>query len=201
MLGAGRSSEGMGTKEPDMKTTVIVPPDGEPVSLSAVKDYLRIGHEGEDALVVDLIASARARLEAELDLALVRRTVRVVHSGWPAGLAGRGVIVRPTPLQALKAVRIVAGAEVTDVTGRFVLDRGRLCRKPWTDLPVLPAGGRIEVEFEAGFGDMDAVPDDLQLAVKLLAAQGYKLRNGDGDEDVFPQEVDDLLAPYKGVRL
>ena len=184
-----------------MKTTVIVPPDGEPVSLSAVKDYLRIGHEGEDALVVDLIASARARLEAELDLALVRRTIQIVYSGWPTGLAGRGVIVRPTPLQALKAVRIVAREEVTDVTEQFVLEGGRLCRKPWSTLPVLPVGGWIEVEFEAGFGDIDAVPDDLQLAVKLLAGQGYRLRNGDGDEDVFPQEVDDLLAPYKGVRL
>ncbi|MEO9971743.1 MAG: hypothetical protein ABJG15_18245 [Hyphomonadaceae bacterium] len=184
-----------------MKTTVITPPDGEPVSLSAVKDYLRIGHEGEDALVADLIAAARARLEAELDLALVGRTIRIEFSNWPSGLAARGVILRPGPLQALLAVRIVSGDAATDVTEGFVLSGGRLCRRPWSGLPALPTGARIEVEFTAGFGDGEAVPDDLQLAVKLLAAQGYKLRNGFGDEDAFPREVDDLLAPYMGVRL
>ncbi len=184
-----------------MKTSVLTPPDGEPVSLSAVKDYLRIGHEGEDALVADLIASARARLEVELDMALIGRTLRLEFAGWPSGLAGRGVVVRPTPLGELLAVRIVSGETVTDVTEGFMFSGGWFCRKPWSGLPILPAGGRIEIDFEAGFGDEGAVPDDLKLAVKLLAAQGYKLRNGEGDEDGFPREVDDLLTPYQGVRL
>jgi uncharacterized phiE125 gp8 family phage protein len=184
-----------------MKTTVLTPPDGEPVSLSAVKDYLRIGHDGEDALVADLIASARARLEAELDLALIGRTLRLEFSAWPSGLATGGLVVRPSPLRTLLAVRIVSGETVTDLTEGFVFSAGRLCRKPWTGLPVLPADARVEVELKAGFGEAGAVPDDLKLAVKLLAAQGYRLRNGEGDEEAFPREVDDLLAPYQGVRL
>lgn len=184
-----------------MKTTVLVPPDGEPVSLSSVKDYLRIGHEGEDALVLDLIASARARLEAELELALVSRTVRLAFVAWPSELTGRGIVVRPRPLIALGAVRIVGGNTETDVTDGFMFSGEWLCRKPWTGLPPLQPDTHIEVDFEAGFGDAGAVPDDLKLAVKMLAAQGYQLRNGEGDEDVFPREVDDLLTPYRGVRL
>ena len=184
-----------------MKTSVLTPPDGEPVSLSAVKDYLRIGHDGEDALVADLISSARARLETELDMALVRRTLRVEYSGWPSGLAGRGIVLRPGPLHELISVRTVHGDMAEDVTEGFMLSDGRLCRKPWTGLSVLPAGAVVEVVFEAGFEDAGAVPDDLKLAVKLLAAQGYRLRNGDGDDEAFPHEVDDLLTPYQGVRL
>jgi len=184
-----------------MRTTVLVPPDGEPVSLSAVKEYLRIGHDGEDGLVADLVASARARLEAELDIALINRTVRIEFSRWPSGLAGRGVVIRPGPLRALQAVRLVSGETETDLTEQFLFADGRLSRKPWTALPALPAAVRVEIEFEAGFGDEGSVPDDLKLAVKLLAAQGYRLRNSGGDEELFPREVDDLLAPYKGVRL
>jgi uncharacterized phiE125 gp8 family phage protein len=44
--------------------TVISPPAGEALSLAEAKDFLRIGHEGEDSLVTGLIESARARRAA-----------------------------------------------------------------------------------------------------------------------------------------
>jgi uncharacterized phiE125 gp8 family phage protein len=43
--------------------TVISPPAGEAVSLSQAKAFLRIGHDGEDALVSDLIGQATVRVE------------------------------------------------------------------------------------------------------------------------------------------
>lgn len=184
-----------------MKTTVIAPPDGEPVALSAAKDFLRIGHDGEDTLVASLIASARARLEAELDIALVTRTVLLELDAWPAALTQRGVLLKPGPVTALAEVSVVDPAGVREViTPRFMLSGGRLCLRPWSFLPAVAPGGSVDVQFETGFGVATSVPDDLQLAVKMLAAQGYRLRDG-GDEDALPGEIDELLAPYKGVRL
>ena len=43
-----------------MTIITVTPPNGEAVSLSEARDYLRIGHEGEDALVQHLI-EARGR--------------------------------------------------------------------------------------------------------------------------------------------
>ena len=46
--------------------TVITPPDGEALSLDAAKDYLRIGTDGEDALVTALVQARWASLEGEV---------------------------------------------------------------------------------------------------------------------------------------
>lgn len=60
------------------KLTVITPPAEEPVSLASAKDFLRVGHDGEDALIERLIQSARARIEEATGLALVTQQVRFV---------------------------------------------------------------------------------------------------------------------------
>lgn len=187
-----------------MKTTVIAPPDGEPVSLSAVKDFLRIGHAGEDALVGGLIASARARLEAELGLALVARAVQLTLNAWPRALTKRGLRLEPGPVSSLlDVVSVSASGDREIITSRFVIRGGRLCLRPWGFVPVIEVGGHVEVTFETGYGAPDTVPEDLVLAVKMLAAQGYHVRDGgrESDEDALPSEIDELLAPYRGVRL
>ena len=50
--------------------TVIAPPAETAVPVSKAKAFLRIGHEGEDELVADLIARATARVEQAAGLAL-----------------------------------------------------------------------------------------------------------------------------------
>lgn len=187
-----------------MKTTVITPADGEPVPLSAVKEYLRIGHDGEDGLISSLIASARARLEAELQRALLTRTVKVEYSGWPISLAKAGLKLVPGPVSALIEVAVIDSTDDGEtITSRFMLQDGVLRIRPWSFIPPVDAGGRIEVTFETGYGAQGNVPDDLVLAVKILAAHAYHVRGGgrEIDEDALPGEVDDLLFPYKGVRL
>ncbi|MEP6275426.1 MAG: hypothetical protein ABJ372_09905, partial [Hyphomonas sp.] len=86
---------------------MISPPDGEALSLGAAKEYLRIGHAGEDGLVADLIASARARLEAETGLALIARTVTRRFDRWPSGVTRTGLRLVPGPASALVSVETV----------------------------------------------------------------------------------------------
>ena len=187
-----------------MKTTVVEPPTEEPLALDAAKDYLRIGHDGEDVLVEALIRSARSRLEAELGLALVSRTLKTQLTSWPSSLLQRGMRLEPAPVSALLGVESVSSSGARDnLTGRFHLQENRLCLRSWGFVSAVPDGGHIEITFRSGFGGADAVPDDLILAVKMLAAQGYHLRDGGpgGAETALPVEIDELLAPYKGVRL
>ncbi len=188
-----------------MTLTVISPPAGEALSLAAAKEYLRIGHDGEDGLVADLVRSAQARIEQASGLALVTRTLRRVWTQWPTGIAGRGVLITPGPVTALLSVNVVDADEVySDHSGRFRLACGRVCLRAWSMVPAVPEGGRVEVDFETGFGAPGAVPEDLVLAVKRTLAEAYAHRGlpgGSVPEGGLPEDVQSILDARRGVRL
>lgn len=186
-----------------MKTTVVTPADGEPVSLSDAKDYLRIGHAGEDGLVAELIAGARARIEQAAGVAIVSRTLLTTLDCWPRKMAACGLRLRPGPVQALVAVRTV-GPTGGDVTTRFRLRGGVLCLRPFHQLPPVDVDGQIEIEFQTGFGATDEIPADLVMAVKLTSAYAFQRREAGGreeDAEGLPAEVQRLLRPYREPRI
>lgn len=188
------------------KLTVITPPAEEPVTLAVAKEYLRIGHDGEDDLVMRLIQSARARIEQEAAFALVAQVLKVNWTSWPASLAGRGVLLPRRPALSLVSVQTVGADEgVTDHTDRFRLECGRLCLRPWSLAPAIETGGWIEIVYEAGFGSVDDVPDDLKEAVLRLVAASYRARAATGSssnaETGLPIEVQSILVARREVRL
>lgn len=180
--------------------TVISPPAGEALSLAEAKEYLRIGHGGEDGLVSGLIESARARLEAASGLALISRTLKRTWTAWPPGMGGRGAMLRPGPVSALGSVTLVeADGASSDVSAHFRLDCGRLALAAGSILPPLNYGRRAEVVFDAGYGAAGDVPEDLRLCLKRLVQEAYV--RGDAGQDGLPGDVRDMLARRRGVRL
>lgn len=178
--------------------TVIVPPGEEALPLAEAKAFLRIGHDGEDTLVTELIASARARLEEVSGLALITRTLRASWTRWPGALTGPGIALRPGPVSGLDAVRIIdADGGESDVTGRFALEGNRLRVKPQSWAPPIPIGGRVEVDFQAGFGAAEDLPKDLFQALKLILLQAYR-RDGEAG---LPPEAQAIIAARREVRL
>lgn len=188
------------------KLTVISPPEGEAVSLVSAKAFLRVGHGGEDGLMADLISQATARVEQASGLALRLRTLRVEWSTWPAALGGRGAVLPVGPVTALNSVTVFDGdGAASDHTGRFRLECGRLALRAWSMVPAVPMGGRVEVEFEAGFGGVDDVPPDLAQAVLLTLRETYfagdagrRVTRGGGP---LPDPVEAILSARRGVRL
>jgi uncharacterized phiE125 gp8 family phage protein len=181
-----------------MTLTVLTPPDEEPMSLSKAKSYLRIGHNGEDELVTSLIAGARAALETQAGLCLVRRTLRWSFEVWPRDLMARsGVRLPAGPVSELVSVRSVVGEVETELTSRFVLDGQRLCLRPGSWLPAIETGARVEVDFVAGFGGAADVPEDLSLALLVMADAAYRR----GSNDVVPETAEALVAARREVRL
>ncbi|WP_300379328.1 hypothetical protein [Henriciella sp.] len=181
-----------------MTLTVISPPGEEALPLAEVKAFLRIGHDGEDGLVTKLAAGAEARLEEASGLALVTRTLRRSWTAWPSALWRRGIALRPGPVGTLLAVRILEadGIEM-DVTGRFALTEGRLHLKAAQVCPLVSIGGRIEVDFETGFGDADDIPGDLLQALKALLLAAYARDGG----TAMPEAAQAVIAARREVRL
>lgn len=188
------------------KLTVISPPEGEAVSLVSAKAFLRVGHAGEDGLIADLISQATARVEQASGLALRARTLRAEWTAWPAALSGRGAVLPLGPVTALNSVTVFdSDGAASDHTGRFRLDCGRLALRAWSMVPAVPMGGRVEVEFEAGFGGVEDVPPDLVEAVLLTVRETYFA--GDAGRRVtrergpLPDPVEAILSARRGVRL
>lgn len=182
-----------------MTLTVLTPPDEEPVSLSKAKSYLRIGHDGEDELVASLLAGARAALETQTGLCLVRRTLRWSFAVWPRDLVARSSVRLPAaPVSELVSVRSLTEEVETDLTTRFVLDGQRLCLRPGSWLPATESSARVEVDFVAGFGGAADVPEDLSLALLVMADAAY--RRGSNDV-VVPDAAETLIASRREVRL
>lgn len=187
-----------------MAAILIEPPAGEPLSLLDAKNYLRVAHDADDALISSMISAARMQVESRTRRALMAQTWRIVLDRWPPS----GSIVSPvSPLREIVAARVrdetgEAQALDTDIfisnaassPGRIAFDGGR----------VIEPGKRtagIEIDVEAGYGAAVDVPAPLVQAVRLLLARAYEYRGDTGREEGIPDGVTELIAPYRVVSL
>jgi uncharacterized phiE125 gp8 family phage protein len=190
-----------------MPSILLTPPAVEPLSLDEAKDYLRVEHADDDALIAALIASARNHVEAQTRRALITQTWRHSCDAWPAD--GR-IAVLPAPLQALAAARVYddEGAAQTIDLGTFVVDAvaapGVIAFPPWS----VPAPGRkhagIELDIVAGYGNAPSdVPGPLRLAMRLLLSHWYENRGivAESSASPLPASVAELIAPYRVLSL
>lgn len=171
----------------------------EPVSVAELRLYLRLDPDehAEDGLLADLVAAARAGLEAESRRILRPATFRLVLPAWPRGWM-------PVPLSPLVGIARLA---LSGPGGATPLDPGlvRLGEDPVeapclaVDSGVPDTGGRsVLIELRAGYGgDGPAVPPPLRLAVLRLAAARYEHR---GDEPEAPDPAA-FAAPFRRLRL
>lgn len=190
-----------------MNTTTLVAPAAEPVGLAEAKAYLRIGSDADDALVGTLVAASRSRIEAASGVAMIARTLRVTLSRWPAGMTeSRRLRLPVRPASGLTAVRVFSDSDEAEVvTSRFAIERGRNANLVWIN-GVLPWPGRkvdgIEIDYVAGQGaEPEDVSEGLRLAVKRLSAHAYLARDGANIAGPLPEDVAELLAPWRVVRL
>lgn len=181
-----------------MELTVISPPGEAALSLASAKAFLRIGHDGEDSLVLNLVQSAETALETATGLCLVARGLRLSWNVWPGGLLRLGVLtLRPGPVQAVETCRLRSpGDDDIDLSGRFDLHDGRLCLKAGACLPSIPAGGRFEVDIVTGFGGASDVPGDVRLALQTIVQAAYGERPARQ-----PELAEEIAASRREVRI
>lgn len=187
-------------------TETVGVPDGA-LPVQAMKDHLRLGtgfaDDGmQDALIRGYLRSAMAAVEGRIGKALIARAFLLTLMRW------RDAAAQPLPVAPVVAVASVtvvddAGVPVVVPGNRWRLEadlhRPKLMARGAL-LPEVPAGGRAEVVFEAGFGAWEAVPADLRQAVMLLAAQYHELRH-ESSVAAMPFGVMALIERWRTVRV
>ena len=165
-------------RDTSMSATLLIPPSAEPWTLAEAKDFLRVEHDDDDAVIAALIAAARGHVEALSRRALLVQRWRFVLDAWPAG--GR-LDPRMGPLRSVIAARVfdAAGNAHSIDAGTFVIDAAaNIIASPCWAVP-LPGrfSAGIELDVELGYGalasDVTALPDggapqDLVIDVELV---------------------------------
>lgn len=178
--------------------------------LAQFKDHMRLGtgfadDGAQDTLLEAMLRAALAAVEGRTGKILLSRTFLWSMTAW-RGAERQALPV--APVVSVAEVRIVdraGGVTVVD-SGAYLLERDthrpRLAA-PGSGLPAIPLGGRVEVDFDAGFGAAwDAVPDDLAQAVLMLAAHYHEHRSSATmDEGGIPLGVMALLERWRTVRV
>lgn len=185
-----------------MPAILIEPPAAEPISLLEARNYLKVGHSADDALIQSQIAAARIAVEARTRRALLIQRWRIVLDRWP----GTPRIVSPvSPLRQVIAARVRdAGGDpvpletdiflcsTASVPGQIHFDPGRVME------PEQAAAG-IEIDIEAGYGEAADVPAPLVQAIRLLLARAYEYR--DRAAPPMTDAIAELIAPYRVLSL
>lgn len=172
----------------------VAAPVAEPVSLSEAKLYLRVDGAGEDALIGDLIASARMMAEQWLRRSLMGQAWKLAYD---YGIA-ECVWLPMGPVVSVVSVVVVGldGSSVTLAADQYWLNAAKDSLK----MNVGVSAKRVEITYLTGYGDADDVPPPIKLGILSHMAQLYDNR-GEGMTEGLPMQTAGLYLPFREVRL
>jgi Phage gp6-like head-tail connector protein len=192
----------------------------EPVTLEAIKAYLRIEHDEEDDLLQSLIMAARSGVEAFTGRSLVKQKwLFTMNAGYAvsrsdhAYLSGhktrgdQGIELPRSPFQKFAIDPVLETEYGEKNLTDFRLDTaGRACRVHFgpSAYKIMHGTGTIKIQFIAGYEE-GHVPEGIIQAIKLVVADLYERRAAANDNPVFYEEYSDriltLIKPYQVMRL
>lgn len=192
---------------PDLTKTELI--EG-PAELPVTNDELRINlweiypEKTTEAYLTMLIKAATNHVETITWRKLVAQKWRLYLDAWPAG----GILL---PFGSVRSIELVKWLDADGVDHELVDGNEYLPAVFGPEPMVLPVAGRwpfgelfdadsIRVEFTAGFGTADQVPEEIRQAICMLAAHWYATREavivGTTVRKV-PLAFDDLIGPWK----
>lgn len=183
-------------------TTVLAPAEN-PISLNEAKDHLRVDSTADDSLINGLISAGTAYFQNTYGIALVSGTYQHTRN-----TLANEMELPLSPVQSINSVVLTDKDDVETTVGSdvYLLDtshepnRVRLrIDKSWPTLDLRVTGG-VAIEFVAGYGDPEDVPEDLKSAHKLFVSNFYENREPVVVGTIasrVPFSIDALLSPRK----
>lgn len=185
-----------------MALTIVTKPTIEPVTLTEVREHLRIDALDEDGLILSFIEAATDYCEELQNRAYIDQTWDLTLDVFPNG----DIINIPLPpLQGVSSVTYYGPGETeyTMTTTSYVVDTnsepGRLSlayNEVWPNETLRPVNG-VVIRFVAGYGSVaTAVPNMAKQAIKLMVGHMFEHRENTEIKvlEKIPDGVFDLLA-------
>jgi len=169
----------------------------EPISLQEAKDWLRIDHSDEDALLSALITSATLSAESFTGRAIMSQSFRLNLDCFPE------IITLPmAPLISVTSVKYLdeSGVLQTMNSADYEVDSASF---PARIVPAYATSwpthrhtiNSVRVEFVAGYGESQSdVPQTIRDAILVSVTDRFEHRGSDGALSSVSQL---LLTPYK----
>lgn len=189
-----------------MSLSELTAPASEPVSLSELKQQLRVTHGEEDDFITGIARAARIVTETVCRKAWVSRAFEWTFDQWPEELLAHGFGLPLGPVMAIDEVAIAGSdgsfAPLDSSSFALSVTRPRLTFTVTPPAPGLAAGG-IRLRFTAGYGTSADVPAPVRQAISLLTAHYFERREPYENSRVtpVPETVAALLAPYREMSL
>tara|TARA_B100001971_G_C18117550_1_gene497663 strand:+ start:430 stop:1002 length:573 start_codon:yes stop_codon:yes gene_type:complete len=183
-------------------TTEVSEPAAEPISVSEAKTFLRISHDGDDAVLANYIKAARQFCEIYTGQCIISRSLKTSFS--INGSTADAYDIPKSPATSISQVKVVqkdstetvldANTYNLDTTfNRIIFQTAVLAPHPYS---------KLDVFYTAGYGtSADDVPETLRHAVLMKAAQMYEHRGGVQEQQGGFDIIESLLRPYKKVEL
>lgn len=164
-----------------MGRVLVTPPATEPVTIAEAKAHVRVTSTDEDGLITALVLAAREQAEMFTRRALMLQTWRLTLDAFPLGDAP--VWIPLPPLQSVVSVLYFdeGGVQQTLPPARYQVDTstepGRIAPAvddawPGTEERL----NAVTIEFTAGFGTAQEVPQSIKQAMLLLIGHWYEHR-------------------------
>lgn len=185
-----------------MGLTQTAAPAVEPVTLSELRDHLRIDGGTNDSELTRLGKAARLTVEHKQKRQHITATYEYTLDAFPAS----DTIVMPVPpLITVTSIsyKDVAGDAKTFATDKYQVEitgeRGSITLEPNESWPDTESGRRnaITITFTAGYGTATTdVPESTRLAIMMLVAHWFENREpvlAGASIAEFPLHIEDLI--------
>lgn len=173
-----------------------------PILLSEVRDFLKISHQDEDALLASYIRAATGVCENFTGRQLIKQQWQLSLNDWR-----EEVVSLPfSPVLSIDRIEVWDGAIFQTINPEnYLLDKtsyqARVLPSPafqWPD-PQIEVGG-IKIIVSAGFGDdQNAVPHDIRLGIIHWVAAAYDGHGTSENQAILMAEK--LWQPYRRMAL
>lgn len=176
---------------------ITAQPTAEPLTLTEVKNHLRVEGTAEDDLITQYMKSARETIEKHTNRALMTQTIKQYFDCFN----GTTLETRFAPIQSLTHVKyynsdndLITLTKDTDYYEDLKSEPARIVAiNSWPTTKDRP--NTVEIQYVAGYADAASVPANIKQAILLLVGEMYEQRENSVKR--LPDTVSHLLSPCK----